>query len=96
MNKTQLIDSVAERAGLSKMDSQRAVDAALAVITKALVDNDQINLPGFGILSVKERAERMGRDPRTGNPLKIAASRVVGFKSGKALKDAVNGKDSKD
>jgi DNA-binding protein HU-beta len=92
VNKTQLIDSVAEVTGLSKSDSQRAIDATIEVITKALIEGDQVALLGFGQFGVKARAGRMGRDPRTGNPLEIPPTKVAGFKPGKALKDAVNGR----
>lgn len=96
VNKTQLVDSVAETSGLSKAESQRAVDATIEAITKALVGGDQVSILGFGNFVVKDRAARTGRDPRTGGPLQIPATKVAGFKPGKALKDAVNGKESKE
>jgi DNA-binding protein HU-beta len=90
MNKGELIDVVADDAGLSKADATRAVDAAIAAITKALKKGDQVALVGFGTFAVKKRAARQGRNPRTGETIEIAASKVPGFKAGKALKDAVN------
>ncbi|MFZ1623579.1 MAG: HU family DNA-binding protein [Gammaproteobacteria bacterium] len=90
MNKGELIDVVADDAGLSKADATRAVDAVITAITKALKKGDQVALVGFGTFAVKERAARQGRNPRTGETIQIAASHVPGFKAGKALKDAVN------
>lgn len=90
MNKTQLIDSVSEIAGLTKADAQRAVDAMLDSITKSLAQGDQVSILGFGNFTVKKRAARTGRDPRTGGTLQIPAAIVASFKAGKALKDAVN------
>lgn len=90
MNKGELIDVVAEDAGLSKADATRAVDTVIAAITKALKADDQVALVGFGTFSVKKRAARQGRNPRSGETIQIAASKVPGFKAGKALKDAVN------
>ena len=90
MNKGDLIDAVADETGLSKADSGRAVDAIVGVVTGALKKGDQVSLVGFGTFSVKRRAARTGRNPRTGESIQIAASNVPGFKAGKALKDAVN------
>ena len=90
MNKAELIDAVAEGADISKADAGRAVDAVVEQITGALKKGDQVTLIGFGTFSVKDRAARVGRNPRTGEPLQIAAAKVPGFKAGKALKDAVN------
>jgi len=90
MNKAELIDAVAESADLSKASATRALDAALDAITNALKNDDQVTLVGFGTFSVKARAARTGRNPRTGEAIQIAASNVPGFKAGKALKDAVN------
>ncbi len=90
MNKTGLIEVVAEQADLSKAAATRAVDAVVSAVTEALRDGDQVTLVGFGTFSVRDRAARTGRDPRTGKSIKIKASKVPGFKSGKALKDAVN------
>ncbi len=90
MNKSELIDAVAESADLSKADATKAVDAFAATVTDALNQGDQVTLVGFGTFTVRERAARTGRNPRTGESINIAASKVPGFKAGKALKDAVN------
>ncbi|HEY8538278.1 MAG TPA: HU family DNA-binding protein [Steroidobacteraceae bacterium] len=90
MNKAELIEAVASAANLSKADATRAVDAVVETITNALKKGQQVSVVGFGTFSVKHRGERSGRNPRTGNPIKIAASNVPGFKAGKALRDAVN------
>ena len=90
MNKGELIESVASSAGLSKADAGRAVDAVIDSITGALKSNGSVSLVGFGTFTVKRRAARQGRNPRTGETIQIAASNVPGFKAGKALKDAVN------
>ena len=90
MNKGELIDAVAASAGLSRADATKAVDGVLDNITKALSGGSGVSLVGFGTFSVKQRAARTGRNPRTGEPIQIAASKVPGFKAGKALKDAVN------
>ncbi|MDH4109370.1 MAG: HU family DNA-binding protein [Gammaproteobacteria bacterium] len=90
MNKGELIESVAAAAGLSRADATRAVDAVLDSVTRALSGGSSVSLVGFGTFTVKSRAARTGRNPRTGEAIQIAASRVPGFKAGKALKDAVN------
>ena len=90
MNKGDLIEVVANEAGLSKADATRAVDAAINAITEALKAGKQVSLVGFGTFVVKKRAARQGRNPRTGETIQISASKVPGFKAGKALKDAVN------
>ncbi|MCK8515515.1 HU family DNA-binding protein [Methylonatrum kenyense] len=90
MNKSELIEAVAQSADLSKASATRAVDAVLESITGALKENDTVSLVGFGTFTVRERAARSGRNPRTGETIKIPASKVPGFKAGKALKDAVN------
>ncbi|HET8551791.1 MAG TPA: HU family DNA-binding protein [Gammaproteobacteria bacterium] len=90
MNKSELIDAVADSAGLSKADATRAVDGVVDAISKSLKRGDQVSLVGFGTFSVKHRAARTGRNPQTGQTINIAASNVPGFKAGKALKDAVN------
>ncbi len=90
MNKSELIQSVADDAKLSKAEASRAVDAVLDNITGALKSGDKVSLVGFGVFSVRTRAARQGRNPRTGQPLKIGAGKTPGFKAGKALKDAVN------
>jgi len=90
VNKSELIDAMAASADLPKTVAGRALDALVEVITNALKDGDQVSLVGFGIFSVKERAARTGRNPRTKEPIQIAAAKVPGFKPGKTLKDAVN------
>ncbi len=91
MNKAELIEVVSEAVqGISKADATRAVDAVFNGITDALKSGDQITIVGFGTFKVKHRAARTGINPRTKEPLEIAASNSVGFKAGKALKDAVN------
>ena len=89
MNKSELIDAIAEKGGLSKTDAGKALDATIASITEALKSGDTVTLVGFGTFNVKERAARTGRNPQTGAEIKIAASKVPAFKAGKALKDAV-------
>ncbi len=90
MNKTELVDAVAESADLSKASAARAVDAALAAISGSLAQGDQVALIGFGTFLVRDRAARTGRNPRTGDSIEIAAAKIPAFKPGKALKDAVN------
>ncbi|MBI3345488.1 MAG: HU family DNA-binding protein [Gammaproteobacteria bacterium] len=90
MNKAELIDAVAASADISKADSSRALDAVIAAIGKALKKGDQVTLVGFGTFLVRKRAARTGRNPRTGDAIKIKASKVPAFKAGKALKDTVN------
>jgi DNA-binding protein HU-beta len=90
MNKAELVDAVAGAANLSKADAGRAVDAIVSSITSSLRKGEQVSVVGFGTFSVKHRAARAGRNPRTGETIQISASNVPGFKAGKALKDAVN------
>lgn len=90
MNKAELIDAVADSADLSKASAGRSVDAAIDAITNALKNGDNVTLVGFGTFSVRSRAARLGRNPRTGEEIQIKASKVPGFKAGKALKDAIN------
>lgn len=90
MNKGDLIDAVSGETGLSKADASRAVESVIAAITRALKDGNQVSLVGFGTFTVKTRAARTGRNPRTGDAIEIRASRIPGFRAGKALKDAVN------
>ena len=89
MNKTELINAVAEQAALSKKDSEAAVNAALEVITAALKDGDKVQLVGFGSFEVKKREARVGRNPRPKEAIDIPASKVPVFKPGKALKDVI-------
>lgn len=90
MNKGDFVGSVAEAAELSKADAGRAVDAFIEVIKKTLKKGGSVSLVGFGTFQVRKRAARTGRNPRTGQTIKIKASKAPGFKAGKALKDAVN------
>ncbi len=89
MNKTELINATAEASGLSKKDSEKAVNAALEAIKSALAEGDKVSLVGFGVFDVKTRAARVGRNPRTKEAIEIPASKVPQFKAGKDLKDAV-------
>jgi DNA-binding protein HU-beta len=90
MNKADLIDAVANRAGLSKVEAGRALDGALDAIAKALKKGDRVAVAGFGTFAVRQRAARVGRNPKTGAAIRIAAGRAPAFKAGKALKDALN------
>ena len=90
VNKNELIDAIAAEADLSKASAGRALDAAVGAITEALSKQDTVSLVGFGTFSVKHRAAREGRNPRSGETIQIAASSAPAFKPGKALKDAVN------
>ena len=89
MNKTELIAAAAERSGMTKKDTEKALNAALDAITAALVAGDKVQVSGFGIFEVKEREARMGRNPHTGEAMEIAASRVPAFKASKTMKDAL-------
>ena len=89
MNKAELINAAAEKAGLSKKDTEAALGAIIDVITESLAAGDKVQLVGFGAFEVKARAERVGRNPKTKESITIAASKVPTFKPGKALKDAV-------
>jgi len=90
MNKSELINAIAA-AGLSKKDAGIALDAAVTAVSEALAKGESVQLVGFGTFSVKERAAREGRNPRTGEIVRIAAAKSPAFKAGKALKDKVNG-----
>jgi DNA-binding protein HU-beta len=90
MNKAELIEAVANATGQSKADATRAVESTLSTISGALSKGDSVALVGFGTFAVKQRAARQGRNPKTGETIQIPASKVPGFKAGKALKDAVN------
>ena len=89
MNKAELINAVAEKAGLSKKDTEAVLNSIIEVISDALAEGDKVQLVGFGAFEVKSRAERTGRNPKTKEPIKIPASKVPVFKPGRALKDAV-------
>lgn len=90
MNKTELIAAVAEKAEISKKDSEKALKAFVDVVTEQLKAGDKVQVVGFGTFEVSERAAREGRNPQTGKTMKIAACKAPKFKAGKALKDAIN------
>lgn len=90
MNKGELIDAVSAATGQAKTDVARTVDAVFEAMTSALKQGDSVSLVGFGTFAVKTRAARTGRNPRTGEAIEIAASKMPAFKAGKGLKDAVN------
>ena len=90
MNKSELVDQMADAADISKAAAGRALDGMVEAITKALKDGEQVSIIGFGSFTVRERAARTGRNPQTGATIAIKASRNPSFKAGKALKDAVN------
>ncbi len=90
VNKSQLIDKIAEGADISKAAAGRALDAFIASVTESLQEGDAVALVGFGTFDVRERAARTGRNPQTGQEIDIPAAKVPGFRAGKALKDAVN------
>ena len=90
MNKTELIAAVAEKAEVSKKDAEKAVAAVIDAITEELVAGGKVQLVGFGTFEVRARAERKGRNPQTKEEITIAASKLPGFKAGKALKDVVD------
>jgi len=89
MNKTELVDAVATKSELTKQDSKKAVDALLETITNTLSQEEKIQLVGFGTFEIRERAERTGRNPQTGEEMTIPASKSPAFKPGKELKEAV-------
>jgi len=90
VNKNELIAEVADETGMSKTDASRAVDSVFDAITKALKKNHEVRLVGFGTFHVAKRKAGTGRNPRTGEEIKIPASKLPKFKAGKGLKDAVN------
>ena len=90
MNKSDLVAAMAEKAEMSKKDAEKALKAFEEVVTNELASNGKVQLVGFGTFDVAERAAREGRNPQTGNTMKIAACKAPKFKAGKALKDAVN------
>ena len=90
MNKSQLAEAAAERAGLSKGDVSKALDAVLDSITSALQSGEKVALTGFGTFEVRDRAARTARNPQTGAEMQVAASRAPAFKAGKGFKEAVN------
>lgn len=90
MNKTEFIAAIAEKAGITKKDSEKALKAFVDVVTEQLKNDDKVQLVGFGTFEVSKRAAREGRNPQTGKTMKIAACKAPKFKAGKALKDAIN------
>ncbi|KQR77239.1 DNA-binding protein [Burkholderia sp. Leaf177] len=90
MNKQELIDAVANQAGIAKSAVEETINAFLETVTKAVIKGDAVQLIGFGSFGTGSRAARAGRNPKTGEPLQIAASKTVKFTAGKAFKDAVN------
>ncbi len=90
VNKADLVTDVAEKANMSKKDAERAVNAMVESIEEALTKGDKVSLVGFGTFEVRERAARVGRNPRTGDTLEIAGGKVPAFKAGKALKDSIS------
>lgn len=89
MNKGEFVSAIADASDLTKADAERAVEAMFKVVKKTLKSGDSISLVGFGTFVVRKRAARTGRNPRTGDTIKIKASKVPAFKAGKALKDAL-------
>ncbi len=90
MNKNELVASIAEKTGLKKVDAEKAVKAFTETVAEELKKGEKVQLVGFGTFEVSERAAREGRNPRTGETMKIAASKTPKFKAGKALKDSMN------
>ena len=90
MNKAELINAVAEKTGLSKKDSEKAINATFDTITLSMEAGEKVQMVGFGAFDIKERAARIGRNPKTKEEIEIPASRVPVFKAGKALKDAIS------
>lgn len=90
MNKTQLVEKIAENADISKASAGRALDAVIEAVTVTLKADEQVALVGFGTFSVRTRAARTGRNPKTGEEIQIAEAKVPAFKAGKALKEACN------
>lgn len=91
MNKAELVAAIAEKAELSKKDTEKALKAFVDVVTDELVKGEKVQLVGFGTFEVSERAAREGRNPQTGETMEIKASKAPKFKAGKALKDVING-----
>jgi DNA-binding protein HU-beta len=89
MNRGEFVAAIADQSGLTKADADRALEAMFKIVKKALKSGDSVSLVGFGTFVVRKRAARTGRNPRTGDTIKIKASKVPAFKAGKALKDAV-------
>lgn len=90
MNKTELVAAIAEKAGIAKKDAEKALSAFVSTVSDELTNGEKIQLVGFGTFEVRERAARVGKNPRTGEKITIAASKNPVFKAGKALKDSIN------
>ena len=90
MNKLELIDAVVASSGLTKVDAGRAIDATTIAIIASLTKGESVTLVGFGTFKITERTARIGRNPRTGEAINIAAKKAIGFSAGKPFKDAVN------
>lgn len=90
MNKSELINAIAEKSGLTKKDSEKALNAFVETVQETLTKGDKVQLIGFGTFEVRERSARKGRNPQTGEEIMIPAAKVPAFKPGKALKDSVN------
>lgn len=90
MNKSEIVDHIAEHAGISKAEADKALGAFTELVVSSLQRGQSVSLLGFGTFSVKERGARMGRNPSTGESIQIAASKAPGFKAGKTFKDALN------
>ncbi len=90
MNKAELISVMAEKSGLTKKDTEKALNAFMEAVEEALVNGDKVQLVGFGTFEVRERSARKGRNPQTGEEIDIPAASVPAFKAGKALKDSIN------
>ncbi|MBU2882431.1 HU family DNA-binding protein [Psychrosphaera sp. B3R10] len=90
MNKSELIEKMAQSADMTKADAERALNSFISTVTGELADGGDVSLVGFGTFKVNERAARSGRNPQTGETIQIAAAKVPAFKAGKAIKDAVN------
>ncbi|TYP50870.1 HU family DNA-binding protein [Thermosediminibacter litoriperuensis] len=90
MNKAELISIMAEKSGLTKKDSEKALNAFIEAVSEALSKRDKVQLVGFGTFEVRERSQRKGRNPQTGEEINIPAASIPAFKAGKALKDSIN------
>lgn len=90
MNKSELIEKMAQSADMTKADAERALNSLVSTITEELANGGDVSLVGFGTFKVNDRAARTGRNPQTGETIQIAAAKVPAFKAGKAIKDAVN------
>ena len=90
MNKSELVEHIADQSGLSKAGATRAISVILNSITKSLKKGEPVSIAGFGTFAVKKRSPRMGRNPKTGEAIKIAASKTIKFSAGKSFKDTVN------